>query len=77
MGDRASVDRGLDVSAFLVDTVQFSIDCNCRGSRQPMRWARPHGTPAADLIVYDEDPRVHIEALPHPRHVLLNGVMIR
>jgi imidazolonepropionase-like amidohydrolase len=33
------------------------------------------GAPA-DLVVYDEDPRLSLEVLAHPRHVVLRGVVV-
>lgn len=31
---------------------------------------------AADLVIYDADPRVHLEVLHHPKQVLLRGVPV-
>jgi imidazolonepropionase-like amidohydrolase len=33
------------------------------------------GAPA-DLVVYDEDPRLTLDVLSHPRHVVLRGVLV-
>jgi imidazolonepropionase-like amidohydrolase len=34
------------------------------------------GAPA-DLVVYDEDPRLTLDVLAHPRHVVLRGAVVR